>query len=101
MIVFYDNVKKLVKQTTTHTLKSFIEEIGLDYEKYNGQRRYNNLPRGDDCVIIAQALNTTVEYLVTGIPPKNCTTETLTKVKAFLIQSAQNLQKSIDLLPPT
>ena len=62
---FYENVKKLVKNNN-FTLRIFIESLGINYDTYNGQKRLNNLPRADEAVKIAQALDTTVEYLVTG-----------------------------------
>lgn len=62
---FYERVKQLVKNKN-FTLKFFIESLGINYDSYNGQKRYNNLPRADDALKIASALNTTVEYLVTG-----------------------------------
>ena len=64
MIVFYDRVKALVSKNTPFTLRAFIESLGINYDSYNGQKRYNNLPRVDEAVKIAKALNTTVEYLV-------------------------------------
>lgn len=66
---FYENVKKLVKNNNL-TLRSFIESLGINYDTYNGQKRLNNLPRADEALKIAKALNTTVEYLVTGIEPE-------------------------------
>lgn len=62
---FYENVKQLVK-TNNLTLRSFIESLGINYDSYNSCKKYNNLPRADEAVKIAQALNTTVEFLVTG-----------------------------------
>lgn len=65
---FYENVKQLVK-TNNLTLRSFIESLGINYDSYNSCKKYNNLPRADEAVKIAQALETTVEYLVTGNKP--------------------------------
>ena len=65
---FYENVKKLVK-SNNFTLRNFIESLGINYDTYNGQKRLNNLPRADEAVKIAKALNTSVEYLVTGEEP--------------------------------
>lgn len=64
-MTFFDRVKELVK-FKNRTIKSFIEELGLNYGSYNTLRKSHNLPRGDECVKIANALGTTVEYLVTG-----------------------------------
>lgn len=63
---FYERVKQLVKTETSLSLKSFIESLSINYETYNGQKRHDNMPRADEAVKIANALNTTVEYLVTG-----------------------------------
>jgi hypothetical protein len=65
---FYENVKQLVK-TNNLTLRSFIESLGINYDSYNSCKKYNNLPRADEAVKIAQSLGTTVEYLVTGNKP--------------------------------
>ena len=63
---FYERVKRLVKDNTNTTLRAFIESFGINYDSYNGQKRYNNLPRADEAVKIARFLGTSVEYLVTG-----------------------------------
>lgn len=62
---FYERVKNLVKNKNL-SLLPFLSSLGIEYEKYRGQKRFNNLPRADEAVKIAQALNTTVEFLVTG-----------------------------------
>ena len=83
---FYERVKRLVKDNTNTTLRAFIESFGINYDSYNGQKRYNNLPRADEAVKIAQALNTTVEYLVTGQdsnPYKTKLDELEAKIKNF------------------
>lgn len=66
---FYERVKNLVKDNTELTLRAFIESLGINYDSYNGQKRYNNLPRADEAVKIAEALNTSVEFLVSGNAP--------------------------------
>ena len=65
---FYERVKNLVKNKNL-SLLPLLSSLGIEYEKYRGQKRFNNLPRADEAVKIAQALNTTVEYLVTGNKP--------------------------------
>ena len=80
---FYDRVKALVKSNTDKTLRSFIEELGINYDSYNGQKRYNNLPRADEAVKIAKALNTSVEYLVTGNDNVINIEETRKKIEAM------------------
>ncbi len=65
---FYDNVKKLVKKNNL-TLRAFIESLGINYDSYNSCKKYSNLPRADEAVKIAKALDTSVEFLVTGEEP--------------------------------
>lgn len=79
---FFERVKQLVKSHNL-SLVPFIESIGIDYEKYKSQRRYNILPRADEAVKIARALGVSVEYLVTG-KETNPAAETLEKIKALL-----------------
>jgi hypothetical protein len=66
---FFDRVKDLVKQRTTLTLRAFIESMGLNYETYYSGKRRVTLPRADEALKIAQALNASVEYLVSGKDP--------------------------------
>lgn len=40
---FYENVKKLVK-SNNFSLRTFIEDLGINYDTYNGQKRLNNIP---------------------------------------------------------
>lgn len=84
---FYENVKQLVK-TNNLTLRSFIESLGINYDSYNSCKKYNNLPRADEAVKIAQALNTTVEFLVTG-EETNKAQQELDKLKQILRELSQ------------
>lgn len=89
---FYERVKNLVKDNTELTLRAFIESLGINYDSYNGQKRYNNLPRADEAVKIAEALNTSVEFLVSGNPPTFPKDESKEKAAA-LAQEIINLLK--------
>ena len=62
---FYDRIKELVKKSGK-TMQKAIEEAGINYDSYNSLKRYDNLPRADDCVKLAKYLGVTSEYLVTG-----------------------------------
>jgi len=64
-IDFYARVKTLVKTNKT-TIEYVVGEAGLSLASYNAYRRHENLPRADEALKIAQALGTTVEYLVSG-----------------------------------
>lgn len=65
---FYENVKKLAKLQNLQIIP-FLESLGINYSTYKGYKQCNNLPRADEAVKIAKALNTSVEYLVTGEEP--------------------------------
>ena len=62
---FYERIKELAKKKNI-TVKNLIEACGINYDSYNSCKRYGNLPRADETLNIARALNTTVEFLVTG-----------------------------------
>jgi len=62
---FFERVKGLLKDKNL-TIKEFLDDIKVNYDTYNGLRRYNNLPRADEATKIAEALGVSVEYLVTG-----------------------------------
>ena len=87
---FYERGKTLVKDNTNLTLRTFIGSIGINYDSYNGQKRYNNLPRADEAVKIASALNTSVEYLVTGINADPATAK-LQEIKKQLVYIADSI----------
>ena len=89
---FYERVKNLVKDNTELTLRAFIESLGINYDSYNGQKRYSNLPRADEAVKIAEALNTSVEFLVSGNAPTFPQDESKEK-EAALAQEIINLLK--------
>lgn len=65
---FYENVKKLTKKHGLQLIP-LLESLGINYSTYKGYKQLGNLPRADEAVKIAKALNTSVEYLVTGEEP--------------------------------
>ena len=73
-------------------IESVVKEAGLTIDSYNSYRRHGNLPRADEAVKIAKALNTTVEFLVTGenSTPKPDTTKIIQTIESALEQ-AKNL----------
>ena len=68
---FYTRVKQLAKKSKNLTLQEFIFSIGLNHASYYSLQRDGNLPRADEALLIAQALGTTVEYLLEGIDPES------------------------------
>jgi len=69
-IDFYERVKSLAK-TKNITIEYIVGQAGLSLASYNAYRRRGNLPRADEALVIAQALGTTVEYLIMGTEPEN------------------------------
>lgn len=86
---FYDRVKELVKKQG-FSLAEFVQSLGINYETYRSAKRLGNYPRTDETVAIAKALNTTVEYLVTGEFPK--ADAELRELKKKLLEFAQSVQ---------
>jgi transcriptional regulator with XRE-family HTH domain len=68
-IDFYERVKSLARKNKT-TIEYVVGQAGLSLASYNAYRRHENLPRADEAAKIAQALGTTVEYLVSGTEPE-------------------------------
>ena len=78
---FYGRVKQSAKERKNLSLQEFIISIGLNHDSYYSLKRAGNLPRADEALIIAQALGTSVEYLVTGaIPKSSAADEALEKI---------------------
>lgn len=63
--MFWDNVKSELKVNSL-TLKDLSLKTELNYRTLQNQISRNIVPDAIQSVIIAKALNTTVEYLVTG-----------------------------------
>ena len=62
----FDRVKSLAKMKGT-TIEGVLNSAGaIPLNTYNGWRKRKLLPRADECLAIAKALNTSVEYLLTG-----------------------------------
>jgi len=82
---FYERVKRLAK-TKSHSLQEFIISVGLNHDTYYSQKTAGNLPRLEDALQIAQALGTSIEYLVMGIEPKPLSAEDTLDEIQFLIE---------------
>jgi transcriptional regulator with XRE-family HTH domain len=63
--MFWDNVKTILSQNKI-LQKDFADKLGYNLSTVKNQMARNISPSVDEAVKIAQALNTTVEYLVTG-----------------------------------
>ena len=62
---FYERVKCIAKERNIPLLQ-MLKDNGINYESYKSAKRLGILPRADEACKIAEALHTTVEYLVTG-----------------------------------
>lgn len=87
---FYERVKLHVKNNTSQTLRAFIESLGINYDSYNGLKRYDNQPRLDEAVKIAQALGVPVEYLYSGKEPQEISDEEIAVIVKFRNLSSDN-----------
>jgi transcriptional regulator with XRE-family HTH domain len=81
---FYDRVKQLAKENKGLSVQEFILSIGLNHDSYYSLRRAGNLPRANEALKIAQALGTSVEYLVSGLEPANSKAAVLNELQAFI-----------------
>jgi len=81
---FYMRVKQLVKKTKNRSLQEFIYSVGLNHASYYSLQRDGNLPRADEALAIAQALGTTVEYLLMGAEPENRAKTILDDIQAVI-----------------
>lgn len=62
---FWENVEILRKDQNT-TYRWIASKMGVSETTVSSMRKANTEPRASEAVKIAQALNTTVEYLVTN-----------------------------------
>ncbi len=68
--VFWDNVKKEIKLQNT-TQEWIAKDAGISFNTFQGWVSKSIYPRANEAVRIAQALNTSVEYLVgEGVSPE-------------------------------
>ena len=85
--MFWDNVKIILSQNKI-LQKDFADKLGYNLSTLKNQMARNISPSVDEAVKIAQALNTTVEYLVTG-EETNKAQQELDKLKQILRELSQ------------
>jgi transcriptional regulator with XRE-family HTH domain len=79
---FWKRVNNRIKTQKTKQ-EAVAEQCGINYQTLRGWVTNHRFPGGDEIYRIAQALNTTVEYLVSGEEPgKPDTAEALEHLKA-------------------
>ena len=89
-MLFWTNTNNLIKSQKI-TQETLCKETGLSLNTLRGWISKNVLPRADEAVRIAKALNTSVEYLVTGEESDSATKE-LSELKAEILKFAQDVQ---------
>lgn len=82
---FYGNVKHLAKAKKNLSVQKFVISLGLNHDSYYSLKKAGNLPRADEAFKIAQALGTTIEYLITGnMPEQSAADEALNKIQVVI-----------------
>ncbi|GHV88362.1 hypothetical protein AGMMS50267_07220 [Spirochaetia bacterium] len=64
--LFWEHIKKEVRAQNT-TQEWVAKKAGISFNTFEGWKSKGIFPRVNDAVRIAAALNTSVEYLVTGV----------------------------------
>ena len=88
--IFWNNVKKRIKELNT-TQEWVCNQSKIVLGTMRQQITHSRFPPVDEALLIAQALNTTVEYLVTGEDSTHG--EKITEIKNLLLQINENLDK--------
>lgn len=65
MMIYWENVKRLIKENNT-TQEWVAGKAGVSVAVFRNWIYHNRFPNTEKSIKIAKALNTTVEYLVTG-----------------------------------
>jgi transcriptional regulator with XRE-family HTH domain len=87
---FWANVNRLIKEQKT-TQETLAATIGTPFGTFRGWNFYNRLPDAISAYRIAQALNTSVEYLVSGVEPGKPDTEPLIAQAQALLDGLKKL----------
>lgn len=88
-MLFWTNVNNLIKSRKT-TQEALCNELGISLNTLRGWISKDILPRADEAVRIAKALDTTVEYLVTG--EVSDTARELCELKERILEFAKSVQ---------
>lgn len=91
----YTRIEELLK-AQHKTQKALVESIGMGFpQAYTTAKARNTMPKADIAVKIAQYLNTTVEYLVTGIEPKEEYRACLESIADTIKESLEGTKKNL------
>lgn len=91
MLIFWLRVKEMLEYQDI-TQKMLAERIGESYNTVQSWINRNRLPNAEQAVKIANTLNTSVEYLVTG--KQNLKKINHTKTIKLLEEAIENLNKN-------
>lgn len=87
---FWQRVKALIKSQNT-TQEWVAKSADVSFSNLKQQIFHNRIPVADEAVRIAKALNTSVEYLVTGEESDSAAME-LSELKAKILKFSQDVQ---------
>jgi transcriptional regulator with XRE-family HTH domain len=90
---FFTRVKNLARKQGI-TIESVANSADLSLNTYNSYKKAGNLPRADEAVKIAETLDTTVEFLVTG--EENVPVDALLPILGKLLEVVDDI-RDLDL----
>lgn len=100
---FWNRVDDLRTQLNIKTLKELSLITNIKYRKINDQRTNMSIPKAEDLLALAIALNVSIEYLLTGESTKNIHSKRIEMIVNKLnVISEKNLtliENTINLMP--
>jgi len=80
---FWKRVNNLIKQQKTKQ-EAIAKECNIPYPTFKGMITRKTFPGGDETFLIARALGTTVEYLLSGKHPENSPNSLIDDMQAVI-----------------
>lgn len=80
---YYSRLKELLKDRNL-TVKSMLNSVNMTSSQFDSLLRYDNVPRADMAVKIANLLDTTVEYMIDGKRNDNYPPDIMVAVRQLL-----------------
>lgn len=94
---FWSRVDSSLK-SRRRTLTDLCHDCDIGYRAVNGQRTRNNLPKVEQLYAMAQYLETSMEYLLTGIEPEFKLPERLRIIVDYLMEDESRIESALNLL---
>ncbi|NVP22683.1 helix-turn-helix domain-containing protein [Treponema phagedenis] len=85
---FWKRTNTLIKAQNT-TQEAIAAKADIKYQTFRNMSAKGTFPRADEAFLIAQSLNVSVEYLITGRHPNNA--ETVDRTKTLLAEAMRTL----------